>query len=212
MRTAHGSIELHGTLYFPCAMALRLMPCSPRRRIRLVTVVWRIEADQARSGRLRLRQLGTSNGCQDHTVLPYATAPFVLRAGARSRITRPAITLARRRCRVHRIPSRVRDDRETPLLGWDGTDFSFDLPDGLSGIFFAEGLDRISVICPTGSLCRHSGACEARARNPSDSTLRREIDSGLVLRTPRNDGEARSRQAMSGHARAFARIMTTILR
>ena len=39
----------------PCAMALRLMPCSPRRRIRLVTVVGELAADQARSGRLRLR-------------------------------------------------------------------------------------------------------------------------------------------------------------
>src|SRR4030088_1404832 len=31
------------------------------------------------SGRARkdLRELDTSNGCQDHTVLPYASAPFV---------------------------------------------------------------------------------------------------------------------------------------
>jgi len=56
----------------PCAMALRLMPSSPRRRIRLASVVGELAADQARSGRLRLRQLDTSNGCQDHTVLPYA--------------------------------------------------------------------------------------------------------------------------------------------
>ena len=32
-------------------------------------------------------QLGTSNGCRDHTVLPYATTSFVLRASDRSRIT-----------------------------------------------------------------------------------------------------------------------------
>ena len=37
--------------------------------------------------RKNLRRLDTSNGCQDHTVLPYATAPFVLHAGARSRKT-----------------------------------------------------------------------------------------------------------------------------
>ena len=36
-----------------------------------------------------LRRLDTSNGCQDHTVLPYASAPFVLRAG-RS-LTRPEV-------------------------------------------------------------------------------------------------------------------------
>jgi len=28
-------------------------------------------------GQENLRQLDTSNGCQDHTALPYATAPFV---------------------------------------------------------------------------------------------------------------------------------------
>ena len=30
-------------------------------------------------------KLGTSNGCQDHTVLPYAQTSFVLRAGRCSR-------------------------------------------------------------------------------------------------------------------------------
>jgi hypothetical protein len=32
-----------------------------------------------------------------------------------SRETRPAIRFRARRCRVHRIPPRVRDDRDTPL-------------------------------------------------------------------------------------------------
>src|SRR6478752_926079 len=58
-------------------MALRLIPCSPRRRIRLVTVADGLAADRARLGSENLRQLDTSNGCQDHTALPYATAPFV---------------------------------------------------------------------------------------------------------------------------------------
>jgi len=31
--------------------------------------------------------------------------------------TRPAISLRAQRCRVHRIPSRVRDDHDTPLCG-----------------------------------------------------------------------------------------------
>ena len=53
-------------------MALRLMPRSPRRRIRLVTVASELTALEARSGFANLRQLDTSNGCQDHTVLPYA--------------------------------------------------------------------------------------------------------------------------------------------
>src|SRR6266481_2841538 len=42
---------------------------------------------RTRLGSKNLRQLDTSNGCQDHTVLPYASAPFVLRAVARSRET-----------------------------------------------------------------------------------------------------------------------------
>jgi hypothetical protein len=59
-----------------------------------------------------LRNLTPAPRRQDHTTSPYASCAFVLRA-----------------IRVHRIPSRVRDDRETPSLGWDGTDFTFDLPD-----------------------------------------------------------------------------------
>src|ERR1700682_3742618 len=39
-----------------------------------------------------LRRLDTSNGCQNHTLLPYAPAPFVLREGLFAHgITRPAI-------------------------------------------------------------------------------------------------------------------------
>ena len=37
-------------------------------------------AQPIRLDRLRHRQLGTSHGCQNHTVLPYASAPDVLRA------------------------------------------------------------------------------------------------------------------------------------
>jgi hypothetical protein len=43
---------------------------------------WRISGF-AKPGwaRENLRQLDTSNGCQNHTLLPYASAPFVLREG-----------------------------------------------------------------------------------------------------------------------------------
>ena len=37
-------------------------------------------------------ELDTSNGCQDHTVLPYASAPFVCAPSAHSRSDRPANT------------------------------------------------------------------------------------------------------------------------
>src|SRR6266852_1180270 len=42
-----GSAEAPG---IPCVMALRLMPCSPRRRIRLVTVVGGFCDSSTRSG------------------------------------------------------------------------------------------------------------------------------------------------------------------
>jgi hypothetical protein len=71
----------------PHAMALRLMPCSPRRRIRLVTVAAGLMAIPIRLDRFSHRQLDTSNGCQNHTVLPYASASFVLRAIVHSRKT-----------------------------------------------------------------------------------------------------------------------------
>jgi hypothetical protein len=72
-----GSAEAPG---IPCVMALRLMPRSPRRRIRLVTVIGGCSDRSTRSGLNCHHRLGTSNGCQDHTVLPYATTSFVLRA------------------------------------------------------------------------------------------------------------------------------------
>ena len=124
----------------PCAMVLRLMPCSPRRRIRLVTVVSGLMACLSPVGPACLRGLGASNGRQDHTVLPYATPRFarrlrrawypsgeILAKAENSAVrlarrplahgNRPANKPARRRCRVHHVPSRVRDDRDPPLLG-----------------------------------------------------------------------------------------------
>src|SRR6266404_6891786 len=64
----------------PCAMALRLTPRSPRRRIRLVTVVGELTAYPRPVGPTRLRQLDTSNGCQDHTALPSAAIAVRQRA------------------------------------------------------------------------------------------------------------------------------------
>src|SRR5450631_3313259 len=82
---------------------------------------------------LNSADLTPASGCQDHTILPYAATSLVRSLGDRSRIhrTRPVIPSRARRCRVHRIPSRVRDDRDTPLL-WDGMAriCRDDLPDG----------------------------------------------------------------------------------
>jgi hypothetical protein len=85
----------------------------------------RIKADRTRLGRLLLRALSTSNGCQDHTTSPSAIS--AVRRSRRQRCSRgltrrPALqgAVARRRHCVHRIPAHVRDDRDTPLWGRDG--------------------------------------------------------------------------------------------
>ena len=58
---------------------------------------------------------------QDHTTSPSASSAVVLHAANRSRrAIRPALASHAQHCCVHRIPSRVRDDRDTPLV-WDET-------------------------------------------------------------------------------------------
>jgi hypothetical protein len=79
----------------PRAMVLRLIPRSPRRRIRLVTVADGLAVRIVRLDYSNLRQLDTSNGCQDHTVLPYASASFVC-ASRRSLTGEPALQLRSR--------------------------------------------------------------------------------------------------------------------
>jgi hypothetical protein len=129
-RSAHTSIQVQSEHSgIPCAVVLRLMPCSPRRRIPLASVIGELTA-LAPPGRAsqRLRRLDASHGRQDHTVLPYAarlrqrprrvwypsaealakadSASFVCRA-AIAHGPKPALPSAsrNRRCRVHRIPS-----------------------------------------------------------------------------------------------------------
>jgi len=65
------------------------------------------------------------------------------RAVNRSQAFRPALPSRRalRRCRVHRIPPRVRDDRDTPLVGWDGGSSRSDLGWAGTEIFLQMGLD-----------------------------------------------------------------------
>ena len=57
-----------------------------------------------------------------------------------------------KRRRVHRIPPRVRDDREPPLcVGRDGGGYRPDSDLRKIRIFLQRGLDRLLVICPSGS-------------------------------------------------------------
>ena len=63
-----------GTPGLPCAVVLRLMPRSPRRRIPFASVADGLAIYRGPVGPDNLHQLDTSNGCQDHTVLPSAAS------------------------------------------------------------------------------------------------------------------------------------------
>jgi hypothetical protein len=122
-------------------------------------------------GPTHLRQLDTSNGCQDHTASPSAKSAVRQRALDRSQAlsTRPAITSALpTRCRVHRIPPRVRDDRDTPLLG-DRTARVVEmfLPDRETKKFRETGLDSPNHQGAVGRASRS----RSRPLTPMDSVV-----------------------------------------
>ena len=78
-RSHHRFRRIHPGI--PRAMVLRLISCSPRRRIRLVTVIRGLRFCLRPVGPTSLHEFNTSNGCQNHTALPSAQAPIVLHAG-----------------------------------------------------------------------------------------------------------------------------------
>ena len=101
------------TTYFVLSPVTGLF-CHRRQRIRVLSKPGRADSTSA--------NLTPASGRQDHTILPYAATSLVrvLLTAHKSLRTRPAIPSRAKRCRVHRIPPRVRDDRDTPLL-WGGT-------------------------------------------------------------------------------------------
>ena len=143
------------------------MPRSPWRRIRLASIAGELTADRTRLGSVNLRQLDTSHGCQDHTVLPYAasfTKPF-------SQPVPPAKLLAKAfkrrssaRCaRSRKTALRTRFARLTlprppqpaptfvtmanaPLPGRDGVSCKGDLGQSRTGIFLRLRLDRANHV------------------------------------------------------------------
>jgi hypothetical protein len=114
--TRHSRTRVVLTAYFVLSPATN-SSCHRHRRIKVLSNP---------VGPTCLRQLDTSNGCQDHTALPSAKTLFVSEPFDRSRaismnppchhVARP--TLPRP---PHPVPY-VRDDRDTPLLGtgWRG--------------------------------------------------------------------------------------------
>src|ERR1700730_17770900 len=108
---------------------------SPRRGIRLVTVVGELTAYPRPVGPTRLRQLDTSNGCRNNTTSPYATTSFVcallIAHGSGSIRTPPCHHVSRLMPPrpPHPIPT-FGDDGQRPFLG-----------DRMAGV--------LKVICPT---------------------------------------------------------------
>src|SRR5256714_3587967 len=99
---------------------------------------WRITT---RSGlKTSPQNLTPASGRQDHTTSPSATSPLVCTPSvAHEPEGPPCNNRACRRCRVHRIPSRVRDDREPPLWGRDSAVVVLILARAESEYFFDRG-------------------------------------------------------------------------
>src|SRR3982074_703875 len=143
----HTSIQVSGgNPTFPAQWFYGLYRALLGERIRLVPVAAGLIADRIRSDRFRHRQLGTSNGCRNHTVLPYATTPFVCAPFDRSRVwlnPKPALQFT---CSPDAAASTASNPASVtiairPSVGSDG-----EIPKAVSskparGIFSAEGLD-----------------------------------------------------------------------
>ena len=90
-KRAHEHTGQRGHPGLPCAMALRLTSCSPRRTALLPPSPRRKQT---------LRSLTPAPRRPNHTTSPYASGAYVYRALS-----------------VHRISPHVRDDRERPSIG-----------------------------------------------------------------------------------------------
>ena len=104
----------------------------------------RIQTGLSPVGPTRLRELSIINGCQDHTVLPYADS--VAHPARRTSLTsfaRPAITLrANAAASTASHPAFVTTAKRPSCRERTGRAGRTDLPDGESGISFAGELDR----------------------------------------------------------------------
>ena len=153
MRTAHGSIELHPTIYFPCAMALRLMPRSPRRRIRLVTVACGL---MARLGPVepgvppRTWRQQRASGPRGFAVRSNPSSPRGFAGFWRRSSCAPSLAHGNRPANKLRADAAASTTSHPAFVtiairpccrDRTGRAGSADLPDALSEIFWREGLD-----------------------------------------------------------------------
>jgi hypothetical protein len=143
-----------GTPGIPCAMVLTaysvLSPatnssCHRHRRIDGLGAPGRACQN--------LRRLDTSNGCQDHTALPYAESICRLRAvrSLTSREARPAITRAPDAAASTASRPNVRDDGQRPSLGTEWLKLvEVICPTGQAKYFLREGWTQTLQNCPSG--------------------------------------------------------------
>ena len=119
LEDAHTSIQVQPEQPgIPCAMGLRLIPCSPRRRIPLASIAGGLKA-LAKPGWIsqNLRRLDASNGRQNHTALPSAIIAVRRRAAFAHEQAHPAKTSCAPGVPRPPLPApNVRDDRDTPLF------------------------------------------------------------------------------------------------
>ena len=91
------------------------------------------------------RRLADTSAKLDASIGAPGPHDFTVRNSA---VRRARYQVARRRCSVHRISTRVRDDsRSAPRPGEMGRAGTTDLPDGLSEMFFSQGAGRPKSPC-----------------------------------------------------------------
>jgi hypothetical protein len=166
----------------------------------------RLDGSSIRSDRGRHRQLDTSNGCRDHTVLPYALAPFV-RAPLLAHGKPPCEHLRADAAASTASPPTFVTTRDRPSCRErTGRAGSADLPDEGSGIFFREGLDRFWVICPSGGILRGRSQIQPslRAQRSNPSSRKGSMDC-FVANAPRNDEKAAPLRSRNVRAAAALR-------
>jgi hypothetical protein len=125
-------------------MVLRLMARSSWRRIPLASIAAGLMAERIRLDSIGLRQLDTSHGCQNHTLLPYASASFVCRAADRSQAkARPAILPAQRALPrpPHSDPTSVTIAIRPSWRAWNGRGCKGDLGEERRDLFLSGWLD-----------------------------------------------------------------------
>src|SRR6266566_2258895 len=156
-------------------MVLRLISRSPRRPALLSPS----SANMVRQGPGWVcappQDLTPAWGRQNHTTSPSASAPFV--CAPVTAHGKPALPSRRARggCRVHRIPPRVRDDRDTPLK-WDETVRISELIClGPKQKYFCKRgwtshFGKHEVICPSGKIATLARLASYPSRQPIPCT------------------------------------------